>query len=193
MSNQEKDFYEFGPFRLDPVRRRLLRKGKPVPLTPKAFDTLLELVRQSRKTIEKDDLMREVWPDAVVEENNLNQNISALRKSLGDSRQDSQYIATIPGSGYRFVAEVRRAPFSETEVKVKDDRRTGVVEKRVESTEDKQIEKTESQAVSAENPAAVTIQKADSGDKVESLSPSSSGEAIVVSLKRHRRVAALLL
>jgi eukaryotic-like serine/threonine-protein kinase len=196
MSNQEKHFYEFGPFRLDPVRRRLLRKGKPVPLTPKAFDTLLELVRQSGKTIEKDDLMREVWPDAVVEENNLNQNISALRKSLGDSRQESQYIATIPGSGYRFVAEVRRAPFSEMEVKVKDDRRTSIVaEKSVEKGEDQQIEKPVLEAVNAENasPVTPTAQKPDSGSTVESSSHSSSGESIIASLKRHKRVATLLL
>lgn len=196
MSNQEKDFYEFGPFRLDPVRRRLLRKGKPVPLTPKAFDTLLELVRQSGKTIEKDDLMKEVWPDAVVEENNLNQNISALRRSLGDSRQDSQYIATIPGSGYRFVAEVRRAPFSDMEAKVKDDRRESIVaEKSVEQREVQQIEKAELGAFSAESASPITpeVQKPDSGRKVEPLSHSSSGESIIASLKRHRRVAALLL
>src|SRR5262245_55095560 len=109
MSKQEQHFYEFGPFRLDPVRRRLLRDSDPVPLTPKAFETLLALVQNRGKTIEKDDLMKRVWPDAVVEENNLNQNITALRKSLGDSRQQSQYIATVPGLGYRFVAEVKEA------------------------------------------------------------------------------------
>jgi Tol biopolymer transport system component/DNA-binding winged helix-turn-helix (wHTH) protein len=114
MSGQEKHFYEFGPFRLDPLKRRLLRDGAPVPLTPKAFETLLALVRQSGETLEKDDLMRQVWPDAAVEENNLNQNITALRKSLGDSRHESRYIATIPGLGYRFVAEVTRSPFEET-------------------------------------------------------------------------------
>lgn len=107
MSAQEKQLYEFGPFRLDPVKRRLLRDGEPVQLTPKAFETLLALVQQSGKTVEKDDLMRRVWPGAVVEENNLNQNITALRKCLGDSRQESRYIATIPGLGYRFVAEVK--------------------------------------------------------------------------------------
>jgi eukaryotic-like serine/threonine-protein kinase len=113
MSKEEKEIYEFGPFRLDPVKRRLARQGEPVLLTPKAFDTLLELVRQSGKTIEKDDLMRKVWPDAVVEENNLNQNISTLRKSLGDSRVQSHYIATVPGFGYRFVAEVRKGSLEE--------------------------------------------------------------------------------
>src|SRR5689334_24346696 len=137
MSNQEKHFYEFGPFRLDPVKRRLLRDGQPVPLTPKAFDTLLELVRQSGKTIEKDDLMREVWPDAVVEENNLNQNISALRRSLGDSRQESHYIATIPGLGYRLVAQVRVAPFSDSEGREGDDRQEGPIsDERVERLDD---------------------------------------------------------
>lgn len=109
MSGQEKHLYEFGPFRLDPVKRRLMRDGEPVQLTPKAFETLLALVQQSGRTVEKDDLMRRVWPGAVVEENNLNQNITALRKCLGDSRQESRYIATIPGLGYRFVAEVKTA------------------------------------------------------------------------------------
>src|SRR3712207_4318204 len=112
MSPQEKHLYEFGPFRLDPVKRRLLRDGEPVQLTPKAFETLLALVQQSGRTVEKDDLMRRVWPGAVVEENNLNQYITALRKCLGDTRQASRYIATIPGLGYRFVAEVRTAPFA---------------------------------------------------------------------------------
>ena len=107
MSEEEKYFYEFGRFRLDPVKRRLLRDGEPVRLTPKAFDTLLILIESSDRTIEKYDLMQRVWPDAVVEENNLNQNISALRRVLGDSRDESRYIATIPGLGYRFVAEVK--------------------------------------------------------------------------------------
>ena len=103
MSSQVKHLYEFGPFRLDPLKRRLLRDGEPVPLTPKAFDTLLALVEQSGRTIEKDDLMKKVWPDAVVEENNLNQNITALRRSLGDSRHESQYIATVPSIRSRIL------------------------------------------------------------------------------------------
>src|SRR5918998_5702701 len=108
MSEQIKHFYEFGPFRLDPLKRRLMRDGEPVRLTPKAFDLLLVLVEERGRTVEKDELFAKVWPGVTVEENNLNQNITALRKSLGDSRQESQYIATIPGVGYRFVAEVRR-------------------------------------------------------------------------------------
>src|SRR5688572_16068288 len=106
MSVQEKHFYQFGPFCLDPVKRRLLRDGEVVRLTPKAFETLLALVQERGKTIEKDELLNKVWAGVAVEENNLNQSITALRKSLGDSRQDSQYIATIPGVGYRFVADV---------------------------------------------------------------------------------------
>ena len=108
MSEQKKHFYDFGPFRIDPLKRRLLRGEEIIRLTPKAFDLLLVLVEESGRTVEKDELLEKVWPGTVVEENNLNQNITALRKSLGDSRQESQYIATIPGIGYRFVAEVRR-------------------------------------------------------------------------------------
>ena len=108
MSQQNRQFYDFGPFRIDVVKRRLLRDGEVLRLTPKAFDLLLVLVEESGRTIEKDELLDRVWPGTAVEENNLNQNITALRKSLGDSRQESQYIATIPGIGYRFVAEVRK-------------------------------------------------------------------------------------
>lgn len=109
MSRQNRHFYEFGPFRIDPLKRRLWRDGEPVRLTPKAFDLLLVLVEEAGRTIEKDELLERVWPGIVVEENNLNQNITALRKSLGDSRKEGQYIATIPGVGYRFVAEVKRS------------------------------------------------------------------------------------
>lgn len=108
MSEQIKHFYEFGSFRLDPLKRRLMRDGEPVRLTPKALELLLVLVEADGRTVEKDELLEKVWAGTIVEENNLNQNITALRKSLGDSRQDSQYIATIPGIGYRFVADVKK-------------------------------------------------------------------------------------
>jgi len=112
MSEETKHFYEFGPFRLDPRKRRLIRDGEPVRLTPKALDLLLVLIEERGRTVEKDELLEKVWTGTVVEENNLNQNITALRKSLGDSRQDSQYIATVPGIGYRFVADVRKVEFA---------------------------------------------------------------------------------
>ncbi len=104
---QTKHLYQFGPFCLDPVKRRLLRDGEVVKLTPKAFEPFSCWSRQRGKTIEKDELLKTVWAGTIVEENNLNQSITLLRKTLGDSRQESQYIATIPGVGYRFVADVR--------------------------------------------------------------------------------------
>jgi len=96
----------FGEFRIDTGRRLLLRNGQAIPLTPKVFDTLLYLVKNRGLVIAKDDLMAAVWPDTVVEENNLNQNISTLRRALGESRGENRYIATLPGRGYRFVADV---------------------------------------------------------------------------------------
>jgi adenylate cyclase len=100
-------FYEFGPFCVDASQRLLARDGTPVPLTPKIFDTLLHLLRRSGTALSKDELMNAIWPDTVVEENNLNQNISILRRVLGDGRTEHRYIATVPGHGYQFVAEVK--------------------------------------------------------------------------------------
>ncbi|MBI3478237.1 MAG: winged helix-turn-helix domain-containing protein [Acidobacteria bacterium] len=100
--------YEFGDFRIDAAKRLLLRGSETVPLTPKVFETLLYLVRRPGDLVQKDDLIRSVWPDTIVEENNLNQNISTLRRVLGETRGENRYIATIPGQGYRFVANVRR-------------------------------------------------------------------------------------
>ncbi|HSE96766.1 MAG TPA: winged helix-turn-helix domain-containing protein [Blastocatellia bacterium] len=107
MSKQIKHFYEFGPFRIDPSQRVLLREGQPVSLPPKIFDTLLALIERSGQIVDKDKLLEEVWPETVVEENNLTQYISLLRKALGDDRHEPRYIETIPRRGYRFAAEVR--------------------------------------------------------------------------------------
>ena len=106
MSAGEPTIYEFGSFRVEAAKRVLLRKGAPVRLTPKVFDTLLHLVRHQGKLVAKNELMRAVWPDTVVEENNLNQTISALRRILGETRGDNVYIATIPGKGYQFIPTV---------------------------------------------------------------------------------------
>src|SRR5258706_307886 len=90
--------YEFGEFRLDAGKRLLLdRHGAPVSLSPKAFDTLSYLVEHAGAVLHKDELIRAVWVDTVVEENNLNQNISILRRVLGDERGGQRYIATLPG------------------------------------------------------------------------------------------------
>ena len=107
MAAGPKVLYEFGPFRVDPEKHILLRGSQPVAITPKTFETLLILVRHSREVVSKDDLMNELWPDAFVEEANLSQNIFMLRKALGDRPEDRRYIVTLPGKGYRFVADVR--------------------------------------------------------------------------------------
>src|SRR5215210_5577884 len=106
MERRQVAAYEFGPYRLLPGERRLLRRGETVALTPKVFDTLLALVRHSGRLLAKDELMKMIWQDSFVEEGNLTQNIFILRKLLGESPNDHQYIVTIPGQGYRFVAEV---------------------------------------------------------------------------------------
>ena len=106
MSDQLPGFYDFEDFRLEVSKRLLLRQGQPVRLTPRVFDTLLVLIQRKGEVISKDDLMRAVWPDTAVEENNLNQNISTLRRALGENRGENRYIATVPGQGYRFIAPV---------------------------------------------------------------------------------------
>jgi len=99
--------YEFGPFHMDPDKQVLLRGNDPVAVTPKAFETLLALVRRSRDVVSKEELLKEVWPDSIVEESNLSQNIFLLRKALGDTAENRRYIVTLPGRGYRFAATVR--------------------------------------------------------------------------------------
>lgn len=106
----ERVLYEFEDFRVDPVRRRLLRAGEPVPLTPKAFAILLVLLEKRGEVVEKEALIQKVWPDTFVTEANLTQNISSLRKALGERAQDSRLVLTIPGQGYSFVGEVYEVP-----------------------------------------------------------------------------------
>src|SRR5262245_29423349 len=105
MSHQPKPIYEFGPYRLDSAERLLSRDGEVVPLQPKVFDLLLVMVERHGRLLEKDELMKAVWPDTVVEEVNLANNISILRKTIGENGQ--KFIETAPKRGYRFVAEVR--------------------------------------------------------------------------------------
>src|SRR2546423_8106718 len=107
MSRRIRHLYEFGPFRLDPEKPCLWRNGEPVPLTPKAVETLILLIQQNGKLVEREDLMRAIWPDTFVEDGNLNFNVSMLRKALGTDEAGGQYIQTVPRHGYRFSAEVR--------------------------------------------------------------------------------------
>src|SRR5215470_2708 len=101
------ELFEFGSFRVDPLRRVLLRAGKPVPMSNKAFDLLLVLVRERERVLDKEELLDKIWPDTTVEENNLTVAMSGLRKALGEEPNDRRYIVTIPGRGYRFAADVR--------------------------------------------------------------------------------------
>src|SRR5712692_7448810 len=98
--------YDFGPFRLDCRTRELWRGDEVVALTPKAFDLLRVLVTSGDRVVEKNELMKLVWPDSFVGEDSLTQNIATLRKALGDVPDRPQYIATVPRYGYRFIAPV---------------------------------------------------------------------------------------
>jgi TolB-like protein len=100
-------FYEFDRFRLDPKRRLLTRDGEPVVIQPKALDTLLLLVQHRGRLLEKEELMRLLWPDAIVEEANLTQNVFVARKALGETPGEQRFIATVARQGYRFVGEVQ--------------------------------------------------------------------------------------
>ena len=106
-SQETQRLYEFGPFSLDPAERKLLRGNEIVVLTPKAFDTLYMLVRNSGRVLEKDELIGMIWPDTFVEEGSLSNHIFLLRKALGG---DPEFIETVPRRGYRFVGAVRQFP-----------------------------------------------------------------------------------
>lgn len=109
MVARDRHLYEFGPFVLNAGERILLKGSSPVPLAPKAFEMLVVLIQNSGRLISKDELMKAVWPDTVVvEEGNLSLNISLIRKALGDSAAEPQYVETVPKWGYRFVAPVHR-------------------------------------------------------------------------------------
>ena len=123
MSSPENQLYEFGPYVMDARSRILLKDGATVRLTPKAFDTLLVLVQHASQVVEKEQLLREVWPDIFVEEGSLSHNIHGLRKVFGDDSSAPRYIETIPKRGYRFVAPVkvsRKDPVISDEVEETD-------------------------------------------------------------------------
>jgi len=109
MSQNLQHIYEFGRFRVNIAERLLIRDQEVVPLTPKVFDILVMLVENNGQIVSKDGLMRKVWPDSFVEEGNLTQNISLLRKALGEGQNGHQYIETVARRGYRFVAPVKEA------------------------------------------------------------------------------------
>lgn len=111
MAEQRKCFYEFGPFRVDPVERLLLREGQPVPIKAKVFDILVFLIQERGHLIEKPTLMRAIWGESIIEESNLTVSMSLLRKALIDDGNEHKYIQTVHRHGYRFVAEVHEVNY----------------------------------------------------------------------------------
>ncbi|MEN3330673.1 MAG: hypothetical protein V7641_38 [Blastocatellia bacterium] len=127
MTRSARQLYEFGPFRLDAAKAVLWRGRQVVPLTPRLLEMLLVFVENSEQVIEKDELMSRLWPDSIVEESNLTVNISALRKALGQRGNENRYIVTVPGRGYRFIAEVKEVTEQETEVLLEKHSHTEIV------------------------------------------------------------------
>ncbi len=123
----EKCLYEFASFRLDPFKRALWRDDETVALTSKAFELLLALVEQRGQVVGKDELMTRLWPDTIVEENNLTVNMTTLRKALGENTQQPRFIITIPGRGYRFIAEVNEVWAGEEDLIVEKHARAHIV------------------------------------------------------------------
>lgn len=105
--NVDSKVYEFKEYRLEVAQQRLLYKGQPVPLKPKILDLLVYLIQRRNQLVAKEDLMRDVWPDTIVEENNITVSMSILRKTLGEDPDKREFIETIPRRGYRFLAEVK--------------------------------------------------------------------------------------
>jgi TolB-like protein/Tfp pilus assembly protein PilF len=136
MNRQPYYVYEFGPFRLNPRERLLLHEQTSVPLTPKVFDTLTVLVKNSGHVVSKDELMREIWPDTNVEEANLTQNVSMLRKVFGQRDEGTVYIETIPKLGYRFIADVRKVSIDSQELA--DEQETASTVTETEATQSSQ-------------------------------------------------------
>lgn len=113
MRPHNQHLYAFGPFRLDARERMLLRGRQYIPLTPKALETLMVLVEHGGRVVEKEELLRQVWPDTFVEDVTVAKNISTLRKTLGET-EEHRYIETIPKRGYRFVADLQVLDREET-------------------------------------------------------------------------------
>lgn len=135
MSKAVNEIYEFGEFRLESAERRLLRAGEPISLTSKAFEILLALVQNSGHVIGKDDLMKQVWADTVVEEINLARNIWTLRKALGEGKGEHAYIETVPKVGYRFCAPVTQFADEVTPLVIQRRIRAQIVHEEVELPE----------------------------------------------------------
>lgn len=165
MSHQPKIIYEFGPYRLDTTERQLLRENEAIPLQPKIFDLLLALVERRGRLLEKDELMKLIWPDTVVEEANLANNISILRKTLNENGE--RFIETVPKRGYRFVATVTMVADELAEFAIQ--------------------EQSGSQTVVAESEQAANT------SELLSAHPAVKADGFAGKVKRHKRVALIVL
>jgi eukaryotic-like serine/threonine-protein kinase len=126
MEGEKIRFYEFREFLIDAQERLLFRDGETVSLTPKVFDTLLVFVENGGRMLTKGELMERLWANSFVEEANLTQNVSILRKVLGENLPEHRFIATVPGRGYRFVAPVRELSEETTHIIVREKTRTQI-------------------------------------------------------------------
>jgi DNA-binding winged helix-turn-helix (wHTH) protein/Tfp pilus assembly protein PilF len=155
MPEQHSQIYEFADFRLDAAKRLLLRDGEVVRLMPKAFDILLVLVSRRGETVSKDELFKAVWNGAFVEENNLNVNISALRKIFKEKPREHRFIVTVPGQGYKFVAETIETNSN------------GVNQPQVDSFFEQDLSKLEQIDTGVLEVSAQTVSRQDDSRKVE--------------------------
>jgi pimeloyl-ACP methyl ester carboxylesterase/DNA-binding winged helix-turn-helix (wHTH) protein/class 3 adenylate cyclase len=133
MDQSVRALYEFGDFQLDPIERLLLRGGQPVPLAHKVFETLLLLVQNTGHVLGKEELMERIWPDSFVEETNLAQNVSILRKALGEGAESTKFIETVPKRGYRFVVAVKEVIKDQPSLIIHERTRAHII---VEETDD---------------------------------------------------------
>ena len=154
---QMKQFYEFGPFRVDPTNRLLLRDGEVVLLTSKVFEILLVFLESSGELLEKGELMRRIWPDSFVEEGNLTRNVSTLRKALGESPVEHRYILTIPGYGYRFAPVVRKVTDKETALIIEEHSQSRIVIEDERETADHEANRSRRKIRSVAFAACITL------------------------------------
>jgi eukaryotic-like serine/threonine-protein kinase len=151
MSLKENDIYRFGEFEVDPVGRRFSRNGALVPLHPKALEILIYLVTHSGRVVTKEEILQAVWPESFVEEGNISQQISALRKALGDR---SDCIATVPGRGYQFAARVEVALLADGSL---DSQTEGVLVQRVREHTQVVIEESFPAPIPVRAPAPIAL------------------------------------
>lgn len=189
MTKRARHLYEFGPFRMDTLECLLLRDGHVVPLTPKLFEILQVLVENSGHLLEKDEFIKQVWPDAFVEEGSLTRSISALRTALGDRENGHQYIETVPRRGYRFVVQVQKDIDDGTELIVPEQAIAPIV---IEQEADARTPGKYAEAEQGIGQTPLTLgRRVNLSGEIETARETSSAEYVIDLIKNHKRVAAL--